>query len=295
MTILSKKSVPEYNAIQAANHSRLKLIDKSPAHYQTGCAPINPQVADFGQLVHTLTLEPETYKEKVAGRAVYDGIRRGKKWEEFQALNKGKEIITVSELMREDEALADARACADAAREQPQFRALLGRAESTFVEYAIEFEYLGLSCKARPDLVIVSPDDSSYIDARSRIDIVDLKSCRDASPTGVALAAEKYGYWTQAAFYVQAAFEARELLQSCSGVSLRYHLLCVEKVAPFAAGMYTLDVAGLESAQTQNEKRIARVHACSASNFWPGYESQMISRPKWSTANQTDEDDSGEW
>lgn len=52
---------------------------------------------DIGRYFHTAILEPE---KTGTDCAVYQGIRRGKKWEEFLAENEGKAIITETELAK---------------------------------------------------------------------------------------------------------------------------------------------------------------------------------------------------
>lgn len=50
---------------------------------------------DIGTYFHTSILEPDKLQSECA---VYTGVRRGKEWESFKLLHKGKAIITSSEL-----------------------------------------------------------------------------------------------------------------------------------------------------------------------------------------------------
>ena len=62
---------------------------------------------DIGTYFHTSILEPDKLQEECA---VYTGIRRGKEWEAFKKENKGKAIITASELEQADNLVKAVRA-----------------------------------------------------------------------------------------------------------------------------------------------------------------------------------------
>jgi hypothetical protein len=57
-------------------------------------AKVHIAAFDIGTFFHTSLLEPEKLDSECA---VYEGIRRGKEWEAFQAANAGKAIITKTE------------------------------------------------------------------------------------------------------------------------------------------------------------------------------------------------------
>lgn len=77
--------------------SGLKLMFKNPRlFYKTYVENSEPNngsnsaAFEFGSYVHSLILEPHLTDEEFA---IFDGMRRGKAWDEFKALNENKTII----------------------------------------------------------------------------------------------------------------------------------------------------------------------------------------------------------
>lgn len=109
---------------------------------------------------------------------------------------------------------------------------ILKALQSTDYQVTLEWEdeLTGLQCKTRPDLTRVSKNT-----------IIDIKSCKDASPKGFAKDACNLDYPMQAFMQVEGAIK--------SGYYDRvdhYYWLAVEKSAPYHFAIYRFDLNELE-------------------------------------------------
>lgn len=87
-------SFEDYKAIDALNNSTLVACDKSLAHSQVEKED-TPQMK-FGRDFHSYILEPKRFKKEY--QVMPEGmVRRGKKWEQFQADFKGKEFVSADD------------------------------------------------------------------------------------------------------------------------------------------------------------------------------------------------------
>jgi len=89
----------EYHADRTyISSSGLKKILYDPQAYYRAYVLNEPQkhrtAFDVGTYVHTAILEPHLLEEECV---VYDGVRRGARWEEFKELHKGKAIVNTTE------------------------------------------------------------------------------------------------------------------------------------------------------------------------------------------------------
>ena len=99
--IIKDMSNEEYHKDRThVSSSGLKLILDDPKRYYQqyvlGESEIHPNQAafDFGSYIHTLILEPHLVEKEYI---IWDGIKRGKKWEEFKDNNQDKIIISASQ------------------------------------------------------------------------------------------------------------------------------------------------------------------------------------------------------
>lgn len=179
----------DYHAdLSAQSSSMLKALLKDPAQYYVDYIlgqRVEQEKAYFteGSFIHSLILEPET----IAARyAIYPGmVKRGKAFEEFKALNAGKEILSAAQVLR-CEKLAKA------------FRALpvaLGMLSDCLVEHTLYGEIMGVKVKMRADAINIA---KGYIS--------DVKST--SSPSSVDFFKndiKDYSYDLSAAFYCEIA------------------------------------------------------------------------------------------
>lgn len=233
-----------YDAIDALNWSRLKLLEKSPTHYRTG---FGDETATFrlGTAAHMALLEPERFATEYV---VYPGkVRRGKEWEKFEteALRSGKAVLSRKEH-------ATAVATRDAVRGHERAVSYLrdGEPERTLVWDVVAGE-LRFKCKGRAD----------YIGPRA---IVDFKSTNDASPEGFGWSVRDYGYLGQAAWYSDGLWLA-------TGARLPFVFIAVEKKPPFMVGVYRVTDEQLEEGRELYLSLLGKLDYCTKNNWWSGY------------------------
>lgn len=230
-----------YDALERERFSTLKHFAKSPAHYlEAKAAKFDSAAMLRGRCVHLAVLEPAKLRTEVV---LFGGSsRRGKEWERFEADNKGKEILLGSELYAVERA---ARAVRESKQAAPYLEA--GRAEVTVL-----WESMGVKLKSRLDWVA----DCGVI--------LDLKSTKDASPSGFPKEVANYQTLAQAAFYVDAWKHA-------TGESLPYVLLAVEASAPFAVQTYRVPEHLLEVGRIQYRSWLATLSRCLKTGVWEAY------------------------
>jgi exodeoxyribonuclease VIII len=244
----------EYDALPGENWSLLKMMQRSPMHYkftkEQGFQPMTDPII-LGVVTHYATFEPEKLDTHVA---VWGEKRNSNAWRAFEEENANKTIILVDAFEHAKQIAAVARKVAGK---------LLSNLDN---EVTIQWTHKnGLPGKGR-------------IDHMSRgYGIIDLKTCRDASPLGFGRSAASLGYHCQAAYYVD-GYEAM------TGVRLPYTILAVENRAPFAAALYTVTPDHLELGRSIYLPLLDRVKECQERGEWPAYWAGVLSLPKWATA-----------
>ena len=188
--------------------SQLGKLNHSPAkleHYRKyGQEDTNALL--FGRAFHQDILEPKKYKENVI---VYEGVRRGKAWEEFKLENSDKTIITKGEsnnLIKMREKLLSI----------PRVINLLSGGDAEVVS-CWEDQDTGVYCKGKADYVK---------NENGRRILVDIKTTQDHKENAFKGSCWKYGYDRQAAFYMD-GFKADE-----------FWFVVIEKTDPFDIGIY---------------------------------------------------------
>ena len=257
MTIISNA---DYHADPAISASQLKEISRSPFHYwkryvDPDRSPLKPTAAmRFGSLVHCAVLEPKELLQRYA-LAPDRRTKEGKAIAD-KMLADGIEPVNDNDF---EQALSMA-----AAVHSHQTASLLltnGQAEQSFWWDDVATR---LRCKCRPDLF-----DGELI--------VDLKTCVDASPAGFGKAIANFGYQLQAAHYLAGT------------LAKRFIFVAVEKVYPFAVGVYELDAEALVHGSIARHNALQRVQDCRAVGEWPGYTDgiQTLQLPGWALKDQT--------
>lgn len=189
------------------SYSALSAFKKSPNHLLAYWERdfVSSAAQAKGSLIHTLVLEPEKYDTDYA---VYEGkVRRGKEWEAFKAVNSDKTIINTNEYF-------EARKIADKVLESDLALDLLMRTTET--EQHVEWEYGGLGFHG-------------FIDGVGEDDFIfDLKTCQCSEPSKFSKDAFNYGYYLQAAMYLQATKKKD------------YYIIAAETQAPYNVQVYKL-------------------------------------------------------
>lgn len=90
--------------------------------------------------------------------------------------------------------------------------------------------------------------------------LVDLKTCDDLD--WFERDARRYGYVNQLAFY-------RSVLRDVSGITVKVHLIAVEKQNPNRVGVWYVDDARLDMAEVENDSAIHALKCCRSDDTWP--------------------------
>ena len=251
-----------YDALDALNWSRLRLLEKSPAHYVMGYGDDSSGFA-LGTATHMAILEPERF----AAEYVVTDIRRDKrtkKWNDFEAeqLALGKTILIRSEYN-------DTIAMRDAVFAHPKAMSYLSGGAS---EQTLTWELGDYKCKGRAD----------YIGPKA---IVDLKSTKDCSPREFAKSCARYGYFGQAAWYSDG-------LRLSRGLSLPYVIVAVDSSPPHIVTVYRIPEHVIAAGREQYLTLLGRLDYCRRANFWGGYveaDEVDIEMPRWSGQQESAE------
>lgn len=264
----------EYHADHARiGHSMLDVFRASRKRYHgqyvAGTLP-RSEPSDamiLGSLIHMAALEPERF---ALGTIVAPKVDRrttvGKAdWQAFLDAAGGKQVISA-------EQSETVNAVADAVRDHELANRLLSCAG--LVESAITWtdEATGLELKSRRDKVVIGKEL-----------LIDLKTCRDASPEGFAKAAANFGYHRQAAFYLDGQ-------HALTGQFWSFVFIAVETAPPYQVACYELDSEALSLGSAQNETALVQLADCYRTGNWVApFEARIneISLPSW--ANYQDQ------
>ena len=222
----------QYNELDAIRSHDLTSFTKDPFTWKYEEKP-DSEASFFveGRLQHCLFLEPHVFHDEfVVAPKVDRRTKAGKaEYEDFLASVNDRSVVTqdLYDTCQERVEVLDAF--------RPQAK------DST--EVSIVFDYYGNRCKARFDMI------------QNNV-IVDLKTCRDASPKGFKQAIKSYGYHQQAAFYLDAAASA-----GMTEVD-RFHFLAISKQHPYPYAVYELSDEAIEYGRALNEKAIDQMKLC---------------------------------
>lgn len=229
--------------------SHLKAISKSPAHYRHSVQREREETLSMrlGSGAHALTFgTPEV--------VVFHGTRRHgtaakpSPWDTFEAENAGKVILSEREFE-----IANGMATA--------LRSSMVADEYLFspgvqYEHDVRWEYLGRRCKGR-------------IDALGPVNVIDLKTTKDASPEWLPYQIRREHWHVQATWYADGCERA--------GLGWRHpFLVAVENTPPHPVTVWRLDDVTIESARRTYHQWFERLLECEATNTWPSYESDVL-------------------
>jgi len=240
----------EYRAIDAINHSVLRLFERSPAHAKAEMdnPPEQTKAQLLGRAVHSAVLEPKTFGSLYAVGPGGDRRTKAVKaaWAEFLEANQGKTVLTGDEF-------STCTRVSAAVWANPIANRLLSGTGSN--EVTLIWKSSGVACKARLDRA------TRVID---KVVVGDIKTTDDASPAAFARSAAKYRYHTQAAWYLDG-------IQWITGEHARFLLVAVEKVEPFGVAVYELDQLSLEQGRHDCARWLQSYKTCKALDSWPCY------------------------
>lgn len=266
----------DYHKWDAASNSRLSRLKKSAAHLLAYL--LEPERDDSpakitGRALHSAVLEPDLFTAtyavagQCAARKKGDGERctnagifeiEGGAWacgvkghaEQLGhiALN-GRAVLSALDY-------ATCLGVRDAINAHPEARGLL-YAPGRTVELAMTWkdEQTGATCKSRPDVFSPALADGA---------IVDVKSCGDASEEGFMLSTWKFGYYRQAALYLEGAAANG---QPCGN----FVFVAVEKEPPYALQVFRLTEGSIDAGAQELRGLLERYQRCVDTGTFPGY------------------------
>jgi exodeoxyribonuclease VIII len=251
----------EYHSSAGLSRSALMKFRKSPYHYwyqylSGEASHVEPTPAlVFGELVHTLALEPhEADNRFVMAPSVDRRTKQGKLvWQAFMGSVESQGLQIVKE-----EDLVLAKKMAGRVRDNTLVDSML---EDASVEFSIYFTHAttGIQCKVRPDIW------NGGI-------VADLKTTADASYRAFQSSAYKYGYFLQAGMMQEALYSI--------GIDLeKFIFIPVEKEEPHAVGLYILDDEAISYGVKLFDDLMERVARCQEKNNWESYGIQNLCVP----------------
>lgn len=261
----------DYHAHPALGSSRLRELTGSstPAHFR---ANIRRETAalNFGTLVHTLVLEPDTFDARYLVVPKINGATKEGKAQKAALSSETRTVIN-------EEVMAEARACAESVMAHTVYRWIRdAQVEQTvFWDETVTWQdehgetiTMVIPCKARFD--VVGPW------------LTDLKTTRDASPKGFSRSIAQYGYHIQGAHYIAGA--------RANGLEPKGFLFaCVETEAPYLTAGYMLGDASLAQGEAERQEALLLYARCLHEDRWPGYNNDridVIDLPFWAQRSE---------
>jgi hypothetical protein len=284
MTITYPSIIPNlesgiYHRHEAVSKHGLDDFRRAPAYYEWKRK--NPRETTspallFGSLYHTAMLEPEllpkiyatvpadapkkpTRVQREAKKPSIETIEAIQWWDRFQDSNEGKIIVDAEDITKchqMREAMLKNAACRNAL-EQHRLH--------TEASLFWQDQATGVKCRARPDII------------RADGLIVDPKTCQDASEEAFQRSAWNYGYYRQAAMYLDG-------WEAVSGEKPKAFIFLAQEVEPpFLCRAYVASPSMIEYGRAQLREDLERYAVCEASGIWPGLGDvpSELNLPKW--------------
>lgn len=240
----------EYRAAEGISRSELWKIRESPEKYKYALEhPAEPTPAlIFGQMVHKLILEPETFEDDFVIMPEVDRrTKEGKTiWNDFINGAGDRTLIKISDY---ETALAMKNALM---QNDLAAKLLSGQHE---VPLFWTDEMTGEKCKARLD--VLTPLSEKVI-------VSDYKSTNDASTEVFIRSAINYGYDMQSAYYTEA-------VKKTMNVDTVFIFIVQEKEPPYAVNILSADPLFVERGHDTFRELLGIYHECKTSGNWYGY------------------------
>ena len=251
----------EYFADKSLSKSAIDLLLECPARYKAWLdgdeEEKDSDALRFGSMCHMLTLQPEAFDSHYAMTDLSLATKEGKAWK--ASLPEGIEIVKEKDVEK-------AMYMSDAVRSHWQVEVLFDCPHT--VEQPIFWEYNGVKCKAKPDLVATLPD--------GRRIIADLKTTDSANPKHCERSIMKYGYYRQAAWYLSGMEFSG---QPCDA----FVFIFVEKTRPHLITCFDMSEAALKLGMQECDKAVEILKDCQSKNLWPCYTRDILTfnLPDW--------------
>lgn len=254
----------EYRKAFGLSQSQLKdFIFKSPAHYlQSTQEEKEPTPAmQFGTAFHSEMLQDKP-KDFYAVKLKMDGrTKDGKAYNEaFDAENAGKAIINTD----------------DEIKIKHMRESILRHPFARKLTEAITFREFPVFGTA------ITPFNLHEVRLKGLIDgyckeqgfVIDYKSCEDASPKGFKKAVKEFKYDLQNIQYPW-------LLTNAKIPVNKFYFICVEKVPPYAVGVYWISDRNLLESGMRWAKSLEVFGDCEAKGMFPAYSDEAVELDLW--------------
>lgn len=245
----------EYNHLEGIRRSNLIHMKKSPKHYHYNLSVgfKKTDAKEFGIMFHCFLLEPERFK-LLYGEFDKSNMPEPKRSVALTVnsewiINEKEKLIDLNQQPYTPGQYIDMEQMRDSILEDDEARDLLflsGQFENAFTWTD---EDTGLKCKCLVDKDIPSIDS-----------LVELKTCKDASPSGFMRDASNMDYEFQPAYY----------LDGTGRKNMIY--ICVEKESPFACNVFHPDPDEyIYYGRLDYKYCLKAVKDCTDKGKWPGY------------------------
>lgn len=264
----------DYFALPYASASLLGAIKRSPAHARQMSAESSIQTSamKFGTACHYAILQPELFRKlyTVADQCaaiLSSGRNRGSRCSNSGIVARGTEWYCgmhdpengevpddVRDVLRADDFDKCLR-MADAVLAHPAARALLEAKTHAEASAIWTDRETSVRCKLRADMLCAGGI------------VSDLKTTADAGRDSFERSIFKYGYYRQAAMYLNGLGE----MSFVPGYE-HFCIVAVESAAPFAVAVYRLQDDVIDAGR-EEVSRLLKVWAeCERTGEWPGYD-----------------------
>lgn len=240
----------EYRKYPAISRTSLFKISESPEkfkYYLEHPEPPTPSLI-FGQLFHSMALQPETVWEQFAVVPNVDRrTKAGKEaFAEFELQSEGKTIVSV-DMVEQSMAMCEALN-----RNEYVKKLLKGEKEKPFFW---EDDLTGEACKCRVDCLTELGDN---------LLVVDLKTTENAETEAFMRSAIKYGYDFQSAMYSKG-------VEVNTGKKPLFVFIAIEKKPPYAINILQADELLIRRGYDLFREYIGIYHDCKQTGNFYGY------------------------
>ena len=250
----------DYHVGPSLSSSGARKILECPARFKwERDNPPEPKPAfDFGHLVHRLVLGEGSVIQIIEAT---DWRSKAAQLERDAARADG----AVPVLRSEYDAAGKMR---DAVFAHPTARELFRSGHAEQSGWWVD-EPTGVQLRFRPDWL-------TTLDGRPIC--IDLKTTINADPAEFARSIVKWGYMSQADWYLQG-------LAAHGIADAAFYFVCIEKAAPYPVSVIELDAEALAEGAHRNRRAIDLFARCTETDIWPAYGSGIhtVSLPPWAT------------
>lgn len=241
----------EYRQHEGISRSQLWKIRESPEKFKYAMEhPEEPTPALlFGQMVHKLVLEPDTFDEEfIVAPEVDRRTKEGKAaWAQFEEGAAGRQIVKLADFQKAQDMVAALQAV-------PMIQTLLAGQHEVPLFWTDE--QTGEQCKVRLDILH---------DMGDRLLIVDYKSANDATTESFIRSANNYGYDFQAGMYEEGT------RQNYGDRKIDFLFIVQEKDPPYASNILRADERFMQRGFDVFRELLGIYHYCKETGNWYGY------------------------